>query len=75
MAETNIAVGQPDIDNTEFCYIQIPDASNYAASAYSIRVKILDDGSIDAYTKAGTPLRIHPTVPDPSMLTGPVRKL
>ena len=75
MAETNIAVGQPDIDNTEFCYLQIPDASNYAASAYSIRVKLLDDGTIDTYTKAGTPLRIHPTVPDPSMVIGPVRQL
>ena len=81
MAEANIAVGEPDFNNTEFCYISIPDASNYAASAYSIRVSLLDDGTVDTYTKAGLPAvksasgPIRPTAPDPSWVTGPVRKL
>ena len=80
MAENDVAVGTPDIDNTWFCGIQIPDPS-YNTDTYSDRVKLLDNGSVDYYYSSSTttvksaPGPFRPAVPDPSMIAGPVYRL
>ena len=81
MAENDIAVGQPDIDDTWFCGISIPDPSYNYGDTYSDRVKLLDNGTVDYYSAASAhpsksaagPFR--PAIPDPSMIAGPVYQL
>ena len=75
LAENAVSVGVPSND-TVFCYLYIPNDGS-ASSTYSVRVKLLDDGNIDAYYSApAKPLHgVRPTVPSPDMIEGPIHKL
>lgn len=75
LAENAVSVGVPS-DDTVFCYLYIPNDGS-ASSTYSVRVKLLDDGNIDAYYSApAKPLHgVRPTVPSPDMIEGPIHKL
>ena len=76
LAENSIAMGEPDLDRTEFALIEIPDPStSYAAMTYSDRVQLNDDGTVDYYTKTKGGHPVRPSVPDPSMISGLVYRL
>ena len=76
LAENAVAVGEPDIDNTVFCLLYIPNDGN-AASTYSERVKPLDDGTVGAYNSAPAKSSsgIVTGIPPMDLIDGPVYKL
>ena len=66
-------------DDTEIVGIYV---DYNAGITSSVRVQLLDDGTVDYYTPSGVSTRADassgaftPTKPDPSMLIGPIRKL
>lgn len=77
LAENSISVGTPDIDNTVFSLLYIPNDGT-AASTYSQRVSLLDDGTVSvlaaATTKSAMPV-VRPSIPAPGMIEGPVHRL
>ena len=76
LAENMIAVGEPDTEETVFGLLYIPNDGSYA-STYSVRVEPGDDGYVYEYgTKATkSTAGIRTGVPDPSWISGPIRKL
>ena len=66
-------------DDTEIVGIYV---DYNAGITSSVRVQLLDDGTVDYYTPSGVSTRADassdaftPSKPDPSMLVGPIRKL
>lgn len=76
LAENSINVGVPDLDKTVFCCIYIPN-DGQAASTYSFRADLGDDGYVYEYGTSSTKAvaGISTSAPDPSWITGPVYKL
>lgn len=77
LVENMIQVATPT-DDTEFVAIQI--TYNDWASPYSIRVRLYEDGTADAWDNSSSAPRrsggsINVLKPDPSMITGPVHDL
>ena len=79
MAENSVATGEIDMEKTEFVAIEIPDPNEvYAASTYSTRVTLFDDGTFDVYDESAASTYappIRPSVPDKKWITGPIRRL
>lgn len=75
VAENAVNVGEPDMENTVFTLLYIPNEGS-ADTTYSDRVTLLDDGTVDAYTKTkATPEGVRPCAPDPSWIKGAVHRL
>ena len=76
LAENAVAVGEPDIDDTVFSLLYIPNNGS-AYNTYSERVTPLDDGTVGTYNAAPAKSSsgIVTGIPSPDMIAGPIHKL
>lgn len=79
LVENSVNVGVPDTEKTVFSLLYIPNDGS-AASTYSQRVSLKDDGTVDAYSASTSSTKsaisgVRPNVPTPDMIIGPIRKL
>ena len=76
LVENIVQVAVPT-DDTEFIAIRI--VHDYSQTPYSVRVKLLDDGTAEAWDYSGAPNRSAGSLkvlkPDPSMIVGPIHEL